>query len=601
MKKLWSLVLVAVLVLSTCVVASAEDIDFTNIPREETLYWNGLQWGTPTNWNVLALSGTAWPVGDADRFLVYEALYMYNMLTNENEPLLADGDLVWEDDYNAVVKIKDNIHFNDGTPLTAEDVAYTFNIANADAEGGYYTTWSNFWTYIAACEQVDDLTVRFTIKEEPYNIYMLPQLLANIRIISKAQFSALIDECGGDIDKVREEFVEHPVGSGPYIPAYYDETRIICVRDDNYWGQAENMFGKLAAPKYIGHGIYTDNAAGNMAFSNGEVDVSQQFMPDVWVLKEEMKDEEGNSLVTTWYDEAPYQLGAGSPSLIFNLQNPGVSDPVVHRAIAMCLDYEAIAQNAMSGYTEQMKPCFLNPTLFGDYIDWDDEELQELMWDTSDLDGNIEAANAMLEEAGYVDVDGDGMREMPDGSKIEWKAECPTGWSDWNASLEILCESAKKIGLNIVTYFPESSVWTEDNQTGNFDILMNSPYGSLSVAQPWYAFYSVLYSKDVPPIGEQATHNNNRYTNEEVDEMIDAMAGTDDMDELKEYTTAIIKQWLKDMPTVQLMYRPEMFETLYTGVWTGYGMNGDTKGATPQCCSDGVAIKNLYNIEPVTK
>jgi hypothetical protein len=131
MKKLWSLLLVAILVLSTCVVASAEEVDFTNIPRNETLYWNGVQWGTPNNWNVLALSNTAWPVGDADRFLVYEALYMYNMLTNQNEPLLADGDLVWEDVYNAVVKIKDNIHFSDGTPMTAEDVAYTFNIANS--------------------------------------------------------------------------------------------------------------------------------------------------------------------------------------------------------------------------------------------------------------------------------------------------------------------------------------------------------------------------------------------------------------------------------------------------------------------------------------
>ena len=47
------------------------------------------------------------------------------------------------------------------------------------------------------------------------------------------------------------------------------------------------------------------------------------------------------------------------------------------------------------------------------------------------------------------------------------------------------------------------------------------------------------------------------------------------------------------------MYRPEMFQTLYTGVWTGFGVNGDEKGSTPQCCSDGVAIRNLYNIEPV--
>ncbi len=597
MKKLWTLLLVVVLMLSTFSGAFADNV-LTDIPRNETLYWNGLQWGTPNNWNVLALANTAWPVGDADRMLVYEALYMYNMLTGENEPLLADGPLTWEDDFNAIVKVKDNAHWNDGTKLTAEDVAFTFNIANPDADG-YRTTWTNFWTYMAKVEAVDELTVRFTIKEEPYNIYMLPQLLANIRIIPKAFTEELFAKCDNDIEKVRTEFVEHPVGSGPYIPYFYDDTRVIAIRDDNYWGQAENMFGKLAAPKYIGHGIYTDNAAGNRAFANGEVDVSQQFMPDVWVLKEDMKDADGNSLVHTWYSEAPYQLGAGSPSLVFNLQQEGLKDPVVHRAIAMCLDYQAIAQNAMSGYTEAIVPCFLNPTLFGDYIDFDDEELEELMWDTTDLDGNLEKANALLDEAGYADVDGDGMRELPDGSKFEWKAECPTGWSDWNASLEILCESAKKIGLNIVTYFPESSVYTVDQQTGNFDILMVSPYGNLSVAQPWYAFYSVLYSKDTMPIGEVTTHNFNRYTNPEVDEMIDAMAGTDDKDELIEYTTAIIKQWLKDMPTVQLMYRPEMFETLYTGVWTGFGMSGDTKGATPQCCSDGVAIRNLYNIEPV--
>ncbi len=115
-----------------------------------------------------------------------------------------------------------------------------------------------------------------------------------------------------------------------------------------------------------------------------------------------------------------------------------------------------------------------------------------LRWDTTDLDGNREAAKALLDEAGYVDADGDGMREMPDGSKIEWKAECPMGWSDWNASLEILCESAKAIGLNIVTYFPEASVYTNDQQYGTFDILMASPQPGGSVANPWNWVYQIL-------------------------------------------------------------------------------------------------------------
>ena len=91
MRKLWSLMLVAILVVSSFAVATAEEVDFTNIPRNETLTFAGFQWAPANNWNVLALSDTAWPVGDANRFLVYEALYMYNILTKENEPLLADG------------------------------------------------------------------------------------------------------------------------------------------------------------------------------------------------------------------------------------------------------------------------------------------------------------------------------------------------------------------------------------------------------------------------------------------------------------------------------------------------------------------------------
>ncbi|MDO4355519.1 MAG: ABC transporter substrate-binding protein [Clostridia bacterium] len=588
MKKFWSLLLVVALVLSCASMAFAEE-DLTELPRNETVYTAGQQWGSPNNFNIFALSNQAWPIGDTDRFPIYEALYMYNMITNENEPLIADGQPEWEDDYNFIVKIKDNVHFSDGTPLTSADVAYTYNIAD-EANGGVYTTWSNIWTYFEKVEAVDDYTVRFTIKEEPYNKVMPISKLANVRIVSKAISEALFEECGNEVAKVREQFVENPIGTGAFKLAFYDDTRIVCERDDNYWGQAENMFGKLTEVKYYCHPIYNDNAAGNLALANGEVDISQQFVNDVGALIET-----GN--YKTFYDEAPYQLGYGSPSLLFNLQKDGLKDPVIHHAIARCLDYEAIAQNAMSGQTEQMTICFLNPTLYGDYIDFDDEELAELMWDTTAVDDNLADANAMLDEAGYIDVDGDGFREMPDGSKIEWKAECPTGWSDWNASLEILCESAKKIGLNIVTHFPESSEYTLDYQTGNFDILMNSPYGSPSSAQPYEACYSVLYSKDVPAIGSEATHNYNRYTNEDVDALIEDLGATEDPDEMKEYVTAIVKQWLTDMPTVQLMYRPNMFHTVYTGVWTGW--SDSTSDVPPEVLTDGAAIRDLYNIHPV--
>ena len=101
MKKLLVLVLALCLVLSSSA-AFAE----LEIPRNETVTENGNQWGAPTSYNIYNTGSIAWPGGGGTRMLIYEALYMYNVLTNENEPLLADGPIEWEDDYNFLVHIK---------------------------------------------------------------------------------------------------------------------------------------------------------------------------------------------------------------------------------------------------------------------------------------------------------------------------------------------------------------------------------------------------------------------------------------------------------------------------------------------------------------
>ena len=601
MKKLLVLVLALALMLSSTAFA----VELT-IPRNETFYENGQQWGKPTSYNIYNTAGQGWPASGGTRHVIYESLYMYNVLTNENEPLLADGALVWEDEYNAVVKIKEAAHWNDGEDLTADDVVWTLESAKLVTVG-----WSDFWTWVEKVEKVDELTVRFTIVKEPYNLYKLPQLLSSIGIVPEHVWAPIFEAKGNDgvaiaelfTDSLEVDYVgvtdagEHWLtASGPYMPYYYDDTRVVNIRDDNYWGQDASMFGKLPAPKYLAHMLYADNAAGNLAFQNGEVDNAQQFMESVWVLMDSMVDAEGNSLVKTYFDEAPYHLGYSMPSLIFNLDRPGLDDYAIRKAIALSLDYEAIGTNAMSGYTEDIVPSLFNTYIYGQYLDTTNEEYMALRWDTTDLDGNIAAANALLDEAGYLDVDGDGMREMPDGSKIEWKAECPDGWSDWNASLEILCESAAKIGLNIVTYFPEASVYTNDQQYGNFDILMASPQPGGSVANPWNIAYNILYT--AAPEGEYTPRNYGRFSDENIDALIDEAAAVSDMETLIEIYTEIDTVYLQTLPTVPLMYRPQNFHTSYSKYWTGFATADDGTFTPPLNLTDMAGYKELFMIEP---
>ena len=611
MKKLLVLVLALCLVLSGAA-AFAE----LEIPRNETITENGNQWGAPTSYNIYNTGSIAWPGSGGSRMLIYEALYMYNVLTNENEPLLADGPIEWEDDYNFLVRIKEAAHWNDGEDLNADDVVWTFESAKMVTQG-----YSDFWTFAEKIEKVDDLTVRITIVKEPYNKYKVPSMLSGVSIrpehIWRPIFEAnKLDDGTYDGSAIAEIWADNPdydycglspdgsethfvVSSGCYMVYYYDDTRIVCIRDDNYWGQDESMFGKLPAPKYYAHGIYSNNAAGDLAFQNGEVDVAQQFMASVWEIQDQLKDENGETLVHTYFDEKPYHLGYSMPSLVFNMNREGLNDYAVRKALALSLDFESIATNAMSGYTNAIVPSLFNTYIYGQYLDETNEEYMALRWDTTDLDGNREAAKALLDEAGYVDVDGDGMREMPDGSKIEWKAECPMGWSDWNASLEILCESAKAIGLNIVTYFPESSVYSNDSQYGTFDIVMTSPQPGGSVANPWNWVYQILVTS--APEGEYTPRNYGRYSNPKIDELANEAAATTDMDTLIEIYTEIDTIYLSELPTVPLMYRPGNFHTTYAGYWKGWASADDGTNTPPYNLHDYAGLKELFMLEPTGK
>ncbi|MGV2806533.1 ABC transporter substrate-binding protein, partial [Clostridium perfringens] len=124
-------------------------------------------------------------------------------------------------------------------------------------------------------------------------------------------------KANNDLAAIRKEVNEDPIGTGPYKMYFYNDQKITIVRDDNYWGQA--LFGKLPAPKYITHVIYKDNAAGDLAFKSGQVDVSQQFIPQVWKMWE------GGAPVKTYIKDPPYYVPGSMPSIFFNLSKEGLN------------------------------------------------------------------------------------------------------------------------------------------------------------------------------------------------------------------------------------------------------------------------------------
>jgi peptide/nickel transport system substrate-binding protein len=490
------------------------------------------------------------------------------------------------------VKIKSAAKWSDGSPITAEDVAYTFatNAKIENAQG------KQLRDYIETVEAVDAQTVlikaKLNAEGKAANPLIVVSYLGRCYVLNKAWIQTVEARCNNDAEAIKADPGDDVMWSGPYTKYYADDQKVVFIRDDKYWGQDASMWGKLPAPKYLCHTIYADNPATEVAFKAGEVDVDQQFIPNIQNLWE--KD---GLPISTYMDEAPYGLCVNMPTAWFNLSVPGLDNVAVRKAIAMAVDYEAIIANAMTNQSptfEQVPRSIMNPT-DGEQALYDHDAVKDLQWAGNDLEG----AKALLDEAGIVDGDGDGFREL-NGTKLSFNACCPNGWTDWMAAMEIVAAAGEKIGIEITTEFPEWDVYqtivTAATQS-DYDIFMMWTESATPI-QPWGRLRNLMDpsygTADGNWLGNYGHYNNSR-----IGELIKLIPTTADQNQLKEYYTEAVEIYLTDVPSFSLMYRPDQFHAVNESVWTNYPENGDGNNIPPMILINGYGIAGLYNIELV--
>ena len=571
MKKLIAL-LIALIMACGCV-ALAEDV--TTLPREETLYFAGQQWGAVNSWNPVGTNqnnSMAIAAGAGWREIMFETLYMWNVLDGQLYGLLANDDYAWNEDMTALTfTIKDAAKWSDGTPVTGADVVRTFDIAKLNDEGA------------------------------PINPLKILDFLELTPIAQAAWIDTLVERCGSDATAILNDAGEDAPYSGPYGKFASNDQQVVYVRNDAYWGQDASMWGKLPVPKYIAHTIYADNAAGEVALKAGEVDVCQQFIGNVqnlWL--------EDGLPISTYYEEAPYGICLTMPTAWFNMNMPVLAEnAALRKAIAIAVDYDSIIANAMTGQSPtfaDVPRSLMNPTE-GEQALYDHDAVADLQWVGNDIEG----AKALLDEAGIVDSDGDGYREY-NGEKISLNAVCPNGWTDWQASMELVAAAGEAIGVEITTFYPEAdtynTVFTDPNQT-EYAIFMWSPDAS-TPSNPWTRVNQFM-GMDYVGVPNNWSGNWGQYKNEEADALIKQIPQTTDEAELKNLYTELTKIYLTEVPSFSLMYRPSVFHSVNESVWTNYPVEGSTftmaDGSEvlvpPADCTDGFGVAALYELELV--
>ncbi|HMB12640.1 MAG TPA: peptide ABC transporter substrate-binding protein [Roseovarius sp.] len=363
---------------------------------------NVIYWQAPSIMNPY-LSGGTKEIEAAS--LVIEPLGRYNEKGDmvpylaEEIPTVENGGVA-EDLKSITWKIKPGLTWSDGTPFTATDVKFTADYC-MNPEGGCAQLAK--FEGVESVEVVDDLTVTVNFADAQPNPYG-PFMGGQSPIIQAAQYA----ECTGARASECAEENFAPIGTGPFVVDEFRPNDVISLSaNPNYRDPEKPAFATMT---FKGGGDAT--AAGRAVLETGEFDYAWnlQLAPDAIANMEEAGQGEALAAFGTLVERIEVNLTDPSPDLPEGERataahpHPFLTDPAVRQALSMAIDRVLLTE---IGYGKAGKPTC-------DWVPGPDVYAAD---NTHCLEQDIEGAKALLEEAGWTDSDGDGVREK-DGVKL---------------------------------------------------------------------------------------------------------------------------------------------------------------------------------------
>jgi peptide/nickel transport system substrate-binding protein len=412
--------------------------------------------------------------------LVYDSMYQLNLdgtysLELADSVDVSDDGLVWT--YN----IRDGFSFHDGTPLTANDIAFSYNYYQANEDFPFLNVYTG---YFDSVEATDESTVVITLSEAIPNmesqlifLYVLPQHVWE------------------SVDPVEFENLEM-VGSGPFKVIEYEPNAFVRLE----------ITGShpLYSPKIGGVTFQTfeNQDALVQALKTGQVDMITE-MP--------------NTAVATLNNEADIEVVSGAPfypsvsDIIFNLTedencppddgvctgHPALRDRNVRLALAHATDKQKIIDVVLLGLGDP--GLTLIPNGLGPFYN---DSLVDYAYD-------VEGAKKILDDAGYLDTNEDGVREMPDGSRdLTFRMNYPSDSTNAPRESELLKEMWGEVGIGVEIQSLDSDALTSVCCPAfDFDVIL---WGWGSDPDPGFLL-SVMLTEEIPTGNSETGYSNATY------------------------------------------------------------------------------------------
>ena len=408
---------------------------------------------------------------------IYESLLKRDNRTLELVPFLAQTLDASSDHLSYTFTLRDGLRWGDGMPLTADDVVFTFEIVRDPAVDAPHLR--NYYRNLEKVQALDNRTVRFTFSK-PY--FKSLEMIGGMSIIPRHIFAK------GDFNT--NPHGRSPIGSGPYKFVKWETGKeIVLSRNEDYWGKKPHL-------KKIVFKIITDETVALQVLKRGEMDL-MGLTPVQWTRQTRRRK------FTRKFDKLQYYL-PGYSFIGWNMRRPYFSDKRVRRAMTMVLDRESILKNLRYG---------LGQIVTGNFF-----------YESRDYDKDIKPwphdprkAAALMDEAGWTDSDGDGIRDK-DGVPFRFEFTIVSGSQFAEQMATILKEELRKVGVDMLIRPLEWALFTEVLDDRSFDAVIMG--WSLPVeADPYQVWHSSQAEKGSNFVG---------FVNQEADEIIEKARTTFD-------------------------------------------------------------------------
>lgn len=330
---------------------------------------------------------------------------------------LADSWEISEDALTYTFKLKEGIKFTDGSDFTAEDVVFTYQTVQENQGDNEEVDLSK----MASIEAVDDYTVKIVLSEA-YSPFL--DETAQLGIVPSDGYDS-------------EAFNEKPIGTGAWKVAQYDaEQQLIVEANEDYFDGAPAI-KKVTFVDMDNEAAFSNAQSGQLDIVMVQPNYATETIDGMHVEKLETMDVRNISLPCT-----TEQTMTNSKGEEVEVGDNATADPAVRKALNIGINREEIIQNAFNGVGV---PAYG----FTKNLEWGN---------APDItDGQVEEAKAILEEAGWVDADGDGIREKGE-DKCAFEVFTPSDEQDRYNLAAALAEDAKQLGIEITI---KQTTWDE--------------------------------------------------------------------------------------------------------------------------------------------